>query len=113
MQKIFSMRTKLTHYKVFHRKCISNINEKKLKYRWTSLFIVHCSLLQCSSKSRWYLQRYCGRHLAFPISEKIVTNKKKIKKVITLMRDKLSEQIMKKIVGFGAEMNTFLKDNHN
>ena len=29
------------------------------------------------------------------------------------MRDKLSEQIMKKIVGFGAKMNTFLKDNHN
>ena len=51
--------------------------------------------------------------MAFPISEKIVTNKKKIKKVITLMRDKVSEQIMKKIVGFGAEMNTFLKDNHN
>ena len=28
-RKLFSVRTKLLYYKVFHRKCISNRNEKK------------------------------------------------------------------------------------
>ena len=31
-KKLFSIRTKLSHYKVFHRKSISNRNEKKIKY---------------------------------------------------------------------------------
>ena len=41
-KKLFSIRTKLSHYKVFHRKCISNRNEKKSnineKYQRTCLF---------------------------------------------------------------------------
>ena len=48
MKKLFGVRTKLSYYKVFHRKSISNRNEKNSQILMNKLVFVGLSILELS-----------------------------------------------------------------
>ena len=54
MKKLFGVRTKLSYYKVFHRKSISNRNEKNSQILMNKLVFVGLSILELSKLLRWY-----------------------------------------------------------
>ena len=54
MKKLFGVRIKLSYYKVFHRKSISNRNEKNSQILMNKLVFVGLSILELSKILRWY-----------------------------------------------------------
>ena len=139
--KLFSIRTKLSYYKVFHRTSISNRNEKKTEILMNKPVYLGLAILElskilmyefecdyvkpeygkkaklcqfyCMHKNRLYLQRYCRRcwNKIWDLKLWIRKAVKGKNEIVIEMKHILGRKITTKFVGLRAKTYSYLIDD--